>query len=116
MVTASSRARASGSSTSSVTSPIARASSPPINLAVRMISRVRASPSSETSRARLPIDRQLPSVRAIGKPKAMSGEAMRRSQQAAMAAPPPVQAPRMAAMVGTGTRSSESSTRSMRRS
>ena len=47
-------------------------------------------------------DSTLPSVRAMGKPNFMSRVAMRMSQQAAMPAPPPVQAPAMAAIVGTG--------------
>jgi hypothetical protein len=83
---------------------------------VKIMSLTRAGPTRAESRARFWIDRQLPSVRAIGKPKRASRVAMRRSQQAAMAAPPPVQAPAIAAMVGTGQRSSASSTRSMRAS
>ena len=64
----------------------------------------------------LDIDRQLPNVRAIGKPNRALAAAIRRSQAAAMAAPPPVQAPAIAAMVGTGQRSIVPTTRSMRAS
>jgi hypothetical protein len=41
----------------------------------------------------LDIDRQLPSVRAIGKPIRVAAVPIRMSQQAAIPAPPPVQAP-----------------------
>ena len=64
----------------------------------------------------LAIDRQLPSVRAIGKPKRRFAAAMRMSQQAAMPAPPPVQAPASAAISGIGQRSIVSDTRSSRAS
>jgi len=47
----------------------------------------------------------LPSVRAIGKPNCALALAIRKSQTAAIAAPPPVQKPATAAMVGTGQRS-----------
>ena len=62
------------------------------------------------------MDRQLPSVLAIGKPMRASAVARRMSQTAAMAAPPPVQAPAMAAMVGFGHSSIATSTRSTRAS
>ena len=62
------------------------------------------------------MDRQLPSVRAIGKPNFISPLAMRRSHTAAIPAPPPVQAPQIAAMVGTGQLSIAFSTPSIRRS
>ena len=88
----------------------------PISRQVKSRSFVRASPSSGTSRANVPVDRQLPSVRAIGKPKVMSEVASRRSQQAAMTAPPPVQAPEIAAMVGTGQASTAPSDLSTRTS
>ena len=52
------------------------------------------------------IDRQLPSVRAIGMPKRADGVAIRRSQTDAMPSPPPTQKPRIAATVGTSTSSS----------
>ncbi len=81
-----------------------------------MMSFTRAGPIRSDRRLRLPWDRQLPSVRAIGKPKRASRVAMRRSQAAAIAAPPPVQAPAIAAMVGTRIRSRVPSTRSMKRS
>src|SRR5487761_808968 len=44
------------------------------------------------------MDRQLPRVRPMGKPYRTFGAPMRRSQQAAIVAPPPVHAPAMAAM------------------
>ena len=50
------------------------------------------------------IDRQLPSVRAIGKPIRVAAVPILMSQQAAMPAPPPVHAPAIAAMVGTRDR------------
>ena len=58
-----------------------------------MMSFTRAGPISAVSRAMFVIDRQLPRVRAIGKPNFAVGVPMRRSQQAAMAAPPPAQTP-----------------------
>ena len=58
----------------------------------------------------------LPSVRAIGTPKRMLLDAMRRSQTPATPAPPPVQAPLMAAMVGLGQSSIAESTPPMRSS
>jgi len=64
----------------------------------------------------LAADRQLPRVRAIGTPNLSRRVARRRSQAAAMVAPPPVQAPSMAAMVGTGQRSMAWKTASMRSS
>ena len=77
------------------------ASSAPSNRVVKIISVTRDGPTSETIFCRLPDDRQLPSVFAIGKPKRMSAVPMRMSAQAAMAAPPPVQAPEMAAIIGS---------------
>ncbi len=58
-----------------------------------MMSFTRAGPISAAKRLRFDIDRQLPSVRAIGKPNFDVVVPMRRSQHAAMPAPPPVQAP-----------------------
>ena len=55
-------------------------------------------------------------MRAIGKPNWALAAAMRKSQTAAMAAPPPVQKPAIAAMVGTGQRSIASRMRSILRS
>ena len=49
----------------------------------------------------------------MGKPNLAVDAASRKSQQAAMAAPPPVQAPAMAAMVGTRHFSTAVSTRSI---
>ena len=77
-----------------------------------MISFTRAGPISALSRAILAIDKQLPSVRAMGNPKRRFAAAMRMSQHAAMPAPPPVQAPDNAAIIGIGQRSMVSSTRS----
>lgn len=48
-------------------------------------------------------DRQFPRVRAIGTPKRADSVATRRSHAAAIASPPPTQAPRTAATVGTST-------------
>ncbi len=113
---ASSPARAitaSASSTTSETRPAAFASSASISRAVKMISRTRASPRIATSRDSEVTERQFPSVRAMGKPKRSRRSVILRSQQAAMAAPPPVQAPVMAATVGTLQRSIRSSTRSI---
>ena len=74
----------------------------------------RAGPISAASRLRLAIDKQLPSVRAIGNPNLAFAAATRRSQHAAMPAPPPVQAPAIAAMVGTRHVSSALRIRSIR--
>ncbi len=62
------------------------------------------------------MERQLPSVRATGKPYLMPREAMRRSHAAAIEAPPPVQAPWIAAISGTRHFSIAFITRSMRAS
>ena len=93
---ASSSARLCKVSTSgriSLIRPSASASSASISRAVKIMSLVRAGPTSDITRLILDIDRQLPSVRAIGKPMRVAEVPMRRSQQAAMPAPPPVQAP-----------------------
>ena len=66
----------------------------------------RPTPVSIATRWMLAADRQLASVRAMGKPNFRSRVEMRRSQAAAMTAAPPVQTPVMAAMVGTGQASS----------
>ena len=55
-------------------------------------------------------------MRAIGKPIRVAAVPIRISQQAAIPAPPPVQAPAIAAIVGTRTFSSAPSTRSIRSS
>ena len=89
------------SSTTSVSRPTLAASSAPTSRAVKMMSLTRAGPINAVSRLIFDIDRQLPSVRAIGKPIRVVLVPMRRSQHAAMPAPPPVQAPVIAAMVGT---------------
>ena len=68
------------------------------------------------TRAMLAADRQLASVRAMGKPNLRLRVAIRRSQAAAITAAPPVQMPGMAAMVGTGQRSSLANIASMRAS
>jgi hypothetical protein len=60
------------------------------------------------------MERQLPSVLAIGKPIRALAAAMRMSQTAAIAAPPPVQAPAMAATAGLGQASIALSTASIR--
>ena len=69
-----------------------------------------------TSLATLAIDRQLPSVRAIGTPKRARAEHSRRSQASAIAQPPPTAGPSTAAIVGRVTRSRRSNTASSRRS
>ncbi len=80
------------------------------------ISFTRAIPMSDERRTRFAIEKQFPSVRATGTPNRAEGEAMRRSQAAAIAAPPPMTGPRSAAIVGTRTRSSAESHSSIRRS
>ena len=107
---------ASSDGTTSLTSPIAAASSAPTRRAMKINSFTRAAPISIVRRAKLAIESVFPSVRAIGKPNFSDGVQMRRSQAAAMPAPPPVQAPAMAAIVGTRTLSSAPSTRSIRSS
>ena len=77
------------------------------------MSLVRATPIRAARRAWFRIESVLPSVRAMGKPNLAEGAPSRRSQAAAMPAPPPVHAPWMAAMVGTGTSSSASKTPSI---
>jgi hypothetical protein len=62
------------------------------------------------------MERQLPSVFAMGKPMRASAVPRRMSHTAAIAAPPPVQAPAMAAIVGLGHSSIATSTRSTRAS
>jgi hypothetical protein len=60
---------------------------------------VRAGPTREASRLIFDIDRELPSVRAIGKPIRRRVADPDVAKQAAIPAPPPV--PAMAAIVGT---------------
>ena len=60
--------------------------------------------------------RQLPTVRAMGKPNRTEGVATRTSQQAASSAPSPTQAPARAATVGTRTASSAMAAASARSS
>jgi hypothetical protein len=69
--------------------------------AVKIRSLVRAGPTKEASRLIFDIDRQLPSVRAIGKPIRRRVADPDVAKQAAIPAPPPSQAPAMAAIVGT---------------
>ena len=64
----------------------------------------------------LAADSMLASVRAMGKPYFRLRVAMRRSQAAAITAAPPVHMPGMAAMVGTGQRSSLTNILSIRSS
>ena len=52
---------------------------------------MRLGPRCDSSSEYVFIDRQLPSVRAIGTPNRADGEATRRSQTAAIARPPPTQ-------------------------
>ena len=65
----SARAASASGATTSPTRPMRCASSASTSRAVRMISLTRAAPTSAERRARLAIERQLPSVLAIGKPK-----------------------------------------------
>ena len=67
-----------------------------------------------TSRATLRIDRQLPSVRAIGTPNFAPGVAMRKSHTVAMASPPPIAQPSSTATVGMGSDSTRPTQASMR--
>ena len=69
-----------------------------------------------TSSETLAIDRQLPTVRAIGTPKRASGVAIRKSQAVAIASPPPTAWPSTNAIVGIGSVASASIAASMRRS
>ena len=108
--------RASGVSNSSLTSPTASASSAPIRRVVMTMSTARPTPVSAATLAMLVAESMLASVRAMGKPNLRLRVAMRRSQAAAITAAPPVQMPGMAAMVGTGQRSSLLNTFSMRSS
>jgi hypothetical protein len=61
-------------------------------------------------------DRQFPSVRATGTPKAAVSAQIRKSHAAASAQPPPTATPSIAAMVGIRSRSTRSTTAPMRRS
>ncbi len=78
--------------------------------------RTRGTPNAATRRARLAIDTQLPSVRAIGTPKRDDGVASRKSQAAAIARPPPTAYPSTSATVGMGSDEMASMQASMRRS
>ena len=89
------------SSRSSVINPANFAFSASISCAVNRIWAVRASPIKAMKRFRLAIARQLPNVLAIGTPTFTERLPMRREQDAAMAAPPPVTKPFSAAIVGT---------------
>jgi hypothetical protein len=62
------------------------------------------------------INKQLPSVFATGKPIRAAAVSIRMSQQATSPAPPPVQVPAMAAIVGAQQDSSTPNTRSIRAS
>ena len=81
----------SSSSQVSATNPAACASSPEIIRARSSRSSARAGPRWCTSSEYVFIDRQLPSVRAIGTPNVAVRVATRRSQTAASASPPPTQ-------------------------
>ena len=85
---------------SSLRSPQLRASGASTSRAVKSSSLARATPRRSTSRFKEAIERVLPRVRAIGIPNLAEGPPSRRSQAAAMAKPPPVQAPRRAAITG----------------
>ena len=95
---------------------MASASSASIRRVVISMSTARPTPVSMATRAMLAADRQLASVRAIGKPNFSLRVEMRRSQAAAITAAPPVHTPGMAAMVGTGQRSILANIASMRAS
>ena len=115
--TSSTRGRsASSDGTTSLRSPSAFISSASKSFARSKSSFVLTTPIIAASRAVLRIERQLPTVRAMGKPNLAEGDPKRRSQAAAMPAPPPVHAPWMAATVGTFTSSMASKTRSIRAS
>jgi hypothetical protein len=81
-----------------------------------MMSFKRAGPSSAARRAEFSIDRQLPTVRAIGRPNFAAGVITRRSQAVEMARPEPIAKPSTSAIVGFLTASSRSSTSSIRAS
>ena len=104
----------SSRATTCVTKPAAFASSASISSASSSMRFARPGPKPATTRAVLALDRQLPSVRAIGTPKRASGVAMRRSAAAASASPPPTTHPSQIATTGIGRRSSASTPASMR--
>ena len=115
-VCASSSARANKAPSScriSLIRPIFSASSASISRAKKIISRTRPDPISSLKRAKFFAARQFPSVRAIGNPNLRVSEAILISQAAAIDAPPPVQAPFMAAITGTGHCSIALKTRSI---
>ena len=107
---------AATSATTSCTSPAANASCASSSRAVNTISFTRAGPTSALSRARLAIERQFPSVFAIGNPNRDPSAATRRSHTAAIPAPPPVQAPAIPAITGLPQVSKTPSTPSIFRS
>ena len=93
----------SASSTASSTNPHSTASAASRCSARSSILRVAPSPTARSSRATFRLDRQLPTVLAIGTPKRARVEARRRSQAVAIIKPPPIAAPSITARVGPAT-------------